>query len=50
MRNIVSTTLALALLLGAASTLSACNTTAGAGQDLSAAGKAITDTAKKVTP
>jgi predicted small secreted protein len=39
--------LALALLIGAAATLSACNTTAGAGQDVSAAGHAVTNTADK---
>ena len=37
-----------AMLLGAAITLSACNTTAGAGQDVSAAGHAVTNTADKV--
>ncbi len=39
--------LGLALLFGAAVTLSACNTTAGAGQDLSAGGHAVTNTAEK---
>jgi predicted small secreted protein len=35
-------------LLGASLMLSACNTTAGAGKDLSAAGHAVTNTADKV--
>jgi predicted small secreted protein len=37
-------------LIGAAATLSACNTTAGAGKDMSAAGNAVTESAKKNTP
>nr|WP_294531045.1 entericidin A/B family lipoprotein [uncultured Rhodopila sp.] len=36
------------LLSGATVLLSACNTTAGAGQDVSAAGHAVTDSAEKV--
>ncbi len=36
------------LLLSVAAALSACNTTAGAGQDVSAAGHAVTTTADKV--
>ena len=41
--------LLLALALAAlAPTLSACNTTAGAGQDLSATGRAVTNGAEKV--
>ena len=39
--------LALFLLTGAASALSACNTTAGAGEDLSSAGHAITNSAER---
>ncbi len=35
-------------LLGTATLLSGCNTTAGAGQDLSASGKAVTNSAEKV--
>ncbi len=35
-------------LVGALVTLSACNTTAGAGQDVSAAGKAVTNSADTV--
>ena len=38
----------LVLLSGAAALLSACNTTAGAGKDVSAAGHAVTDSADKV--
>lgn len=41
--------LVLALALAAlAPALSACNTTAGAGQDLNAAGRAVTNSAEKV--
>ncbi len=42
--------LGILALVGAAVTLSACNTTAGAGQDMSAAGAAVTESAKKHTP
>jgi entericidin B len=38
----------LVLLSGAAVLLNACNTTAGAGQDMSAAGHAVTNSAEKV--
>lgn len=38
----------LAILLAAAPLLSACNTVAGVGQDVSAAGHGITHTADKV--
>ncbi len=38
----------LALLLAAVAALSACNTVAGAGKDVSAAGSAVTDSADKV--
>ncbi len=41
-------TAAFAALLALASALSACNTIAGAGEDLSAAGKAVTRGAEKV--
>lgn len=41
--------LALALLAAAAPMLSACYTTKGAGEDLSAAGKGISGTAEKHT-
>ena len=42
--------LAMLTLIGVAPLLAACHTTAGAGQDVSATGKAVTDTAKKLTP
>jgi predicted small secreted protein len=42
------TILALTLLIGASALLSACNTTAGAGRDVSAAGSAVTNSADKV--
>ncbi len=38
----------LLLLAGATVLLSACNTTAGVGQDVSATGHAVTNTADKV--
>ena len=37
-------------LVGAVPLLSACHTTAGAGQDISATGQAIDKAAKKATP
>lgn len=40
--------LAIFLLAGAAMTLSACNTAAGFGQDMSAAGQAVSNSAEKV--
>lgn len=43
-------TLALLLLIAAAPLLGACNTTAGAGQDLSATGHAITNSAEQHKP
>ena len=50
MRNrILARTLATALVLSAlAPMLAACNTTAGAGQDVSAAGRAVTRSANEV--
>ncbi len=39
--------LAASLLIGASTLLSACNTTAGVGQDVSAGGHAVTNTADK---
>jgi predicted small secreted protein len=39
--------LALVLLSGAAMMLGACNTTAGFGEDVSAAGSAVTNSAEK---
>ncbi len=41
------TILAASLLIGASALLSACNTTAGVGQDVSATGHAVTNTADK---
>ncbi|MGO8918564.1 MAG: entericidin A/B family lipoprotein [Stellaceae bacterium] len=49
MRKVVASgLLAIILLTGAAVSLSACNTTAGFGEDLSAAGHAVTNSADKV--
>ncbi len=45
-KNVVTGCLTLAVLAGAAAALSACNTFAGMGQDLQAAGKAIDNTAE----
>ena len=39
--------LGVLLISGTASLLAACNTTAGAGKDVSAVGHAVTDTADK---
>jgi len=47
--NLVSR-LAVLVLLAAAPLLTACNTTAGAGQDISNTGRAIENSAKKLTP
>jgi predicted small secreted protein len=47
-KNLAVVLLNLVLLSGAAALLSACNTTAGAGKDVSAAGHAVTDSADKV--
>jgi predicted small secreted protein len=41
----IATVLSLAALLATATLLSACNTTAGAGQDISTAGHAVTNAA-----
>jgi len=46
MRTISATLLAV-LVLGAATLVSACNTTAGLGQDVSATGHAVTNGAEK---
>ena len=40
----------LIILFAAAVTLSACNTIAGAGHDVSSAGNAVSDTAHDATP
>lgn len=50
MRNKASLALALLALIGLAPMLGACHTTAGAGQDLSAGGRAITNSAEKHAP
>jgi predicted small secreted protein len=50
MRKTLSIVFTLAMLLGALPLLSACNTTAGAGEDVSATGHAVTDAAHKLTP
>jgi predicted small secreted protein len=47
-RSIASILFGLVLLIGAAVLLNACNTTAGAGQDVSAVGNAVTNSAEKV--
>ncbi len=46
MRRILRAVIPLLLLLSAASGLAACNTVAGAGQDLSNAGHAVTNGAE----
>lgn len=50
MQSRTSMILTLLALLAAAPLLGACNTTAGAGQDISNTGRAIEGTAKKLTP
>jgi predicted small secreted protein len=45
MSRLVATVFTVLTLAGAAATLAACNTTAGAGQDVSAAGHAVTNAA-----
>ena len=50
MRKNASITLALLLLIATLPLLGACNTTAGAGQDLSATGHAVTNSAEKLKP
>ncbi len=42
--------LAILLVAAASLTISACNTIAGAGKDVSSAGSAVTDTAHDATP
>ena len=44
-KNLATILISLFVLAGAASLLSACNTTSGAGKDLSATGRAITRSA-----
>ena len=50
MRKHLSIALALLMLIAAAPLLGACHTTAGAGEDLSAAGHAMTNSADKHAP
>ena len=50
MTKALSITLAVITLIGGLPLLSACHTTAGAGQDVSAVGHAVTDSANKNTP
>lgn len=50
MRKYASIALGFLLLIVAAPILGACNTTAGAGQDLSATGHAITNSAEQHKP
>ncbi len=50
MRKALMIALGMLALVGAAVTLSACNATAGAGQDMTAVGNAVTESAKKHTP
>jgi predicted small secreted protein len=50
MRKNLSIALTLLALIGLAPMLGACHTAAGAGQDISASGHAITHTADKLTP
>jgi predicted small secreted protein len=47
-KGLVIIVLNLVMLSGATALLSACNTTAGVGQDVSAAGHAVTNSAEKV--
>lgn len=50
MRTKLSIAVTLFALIGAASLLAACHTTSGAGEDISATGKALTHSADKNTP
>jgi predicted small secreted protein len=50
MRKSVTLLLTLLALIGITPLLGACHTTAGAGEDLSAGGHAITNSAEKHTP
>jgi predicted small secreted protein len=50
MRKYLSIALTLLALIGAAPLLGACHTTAGAGEDISATGHALTHSADKETP
>ena len=50
MRKNLSIALALLALIAASPVLSACQTTAGAGEDISSGGRAITNSAEKHAP
>ena len=50
MRKIFSIVLTLSILLATVPLLGACHTTAGAGEDISATGRAVTHGAEKLTP
>jgi predicted small secreted protein len=50
MRKTISLSLTLLMLIGAVPLLGACHTTAGAGEDISATGQALTNSADKHTP
>ena len=50
MRTNLSVILTLLVLIGMAPLLGACHTTAGVGEDLSAGGHAVTNSAEKHTP
>ena len=50
MRKILAVVFTLATLMGMSTLLSACNTTAGAGKDISATGHAITNGAENLKP
>jgi predicted small secreted protein len=50
MRKNLSIALTLLALIAATPLLGACQTTAGAGEDISAGGKAITNSAEKHAP
>lgn len=49
-KSLATAFLTLFILTGAASLLSACNTTAGAGKDMSAAGRALNNSAEENKP
>ncbi len=47
-RSLFSALLSVFVLAGAMTVLGGCNTTAGVGQDVSATGRAVTNSAEKV--
>jgi predicted small secreted protein len=47
-RGLLSALLSMSVLAGTVVVLGGCNTTAGLGQDVSATGKAVTNSAEKV--